>query len=238
MRTVNILLRGQHYVGPKTPHGRSGYERNFLDIEQHYRTMVVDSLLGAGMQVRHFAISYKSPYDDCVRRLAKEGDFVLLEEDVLGTAGHRQFEVVSKGLGLIPEDDGNPLLILRFDMVYKQPIAEWFDLSSDFDLVLPWREAGWNMWYEHWVPWKAKYSEKRVGDSFFFLSNKNGNLKKFRRAIGYDPRCAHEKYDDFVSRGLRVRFCVLGFYDSDTACGNSLADNPLFLLQRPYRVSA
>lgn len=162
---------------------------------------------------------------------------VFMNPDLLGETGHKQFDVVSKALDMLPLNDGALILIIRFDMIYKKPISTWMDFSSDFDLVVPWREMNedWQAW--HYVDWKAKWSHSRIGDTFFFLRNLRDNVRRFKKATEYDARCAHEKLDDFLSRGLRVRYCVDGFYNSDTACGTPLADNPLFFLQRPFLVS-
>ena len=235
MRPITILLRGQHYLGPSSPHGRSSYQRNFFDIIDQYLKNVPQAFQSQGRPCATKIITYDSPWAHQLTELTKQEDIYVIPEQLLGTVGHRQFEVVSKGLGGIPPDDGSVVLVLRFDLVYKKPITDWFDFDKDFDLCVPFREVGWEQWFEHWVPWKAKYSSKRIGDCFHIINNQRGNLRKFIRAISHDPRCAHEKHEDFSGRGLRVEFCVQGFFNSDTACEGRAANNPLYVLQRPCR---
>ncbi len=233
---IHIVLRGQYYVDKSTRHGRSSYKRDFLDIRHNFQSNVLDDLRLSGHSTKLWVMTYSGPSDHEIENLGVH-KAVFLDPELLGEPGYRQFEVVSKSLDMLPENDGGLILVLRFDMIYKKPISTWMNLESDFDLVVPWREMNedWQAW--HYVDWKAKWSHSRIGDTFFFLKNLRDNVRRFKKATEYDTRCAHEKLDDFLSRGLRVRYCVDGFYNSDTACGTPLADNPLFFLQRPFLVS-
>jgi len=232
MRPVTILLRGQHYLGPSSPHGRSSYQRNFFDIIDQYLLNVPRAFELHGRPFRTKIITYDSPWAHRLNEIAYNQDIQLIPENLLGSIGYRQFEIVSKGLEYIPPDDGSVILILRFDIIYKKPITEWFDFDKEFNLCVPFREVGWDQWFEYWVPWKAKYSSKRVGDCFHIINNTRGNIRKFKKSISFDPRCAHEKYEDFVGHGLSVEFCTMGFFNSDTSVGGRSGDNPLYRLQR------
>lgn len=233
---IHIVLRGQYFVDKTTRHARSSYKRNFLDIEHNFRANVLDDLASRGHDTKLWVVTYSGPDDARISALgAHHAEF--LNPNLLGEQGYKQFDLVSRALGLLPPNDGSVILVLRFDMVYKKPISTWMELGSDYDLVVPWREMNedWQAW--HYVDWKAKWSHSRIGDTFFFIRNLRDNIRRFQKATEYDTRCAHEKLDDFLSRGLRVKYCVDGFFNSDTACGTPLADNPLFFLQRPFLTS-
>lgn len=236
MKPITILLRGQHFLGPSSPHGRSSYQRNFFDIIDQYLKNVPLAFESQGRPFNVRVITYDGPWAHQLNQVADNQYIRLIPEELLGSVGYRQFEVVSKGLANIPPDDGSVILVLRFDLIYKKPITEWFDFDKDFDVCVPFREVGWEQWFDYWVPWKAKYSSKRMGDCFHIINNERGNLRKFMRAIAHDPRCAHEKHEDFSGRGLRVDFCTQGFFNSDTACEGKGANNPLYSLQRPSRL--
>lgn len=233
---AHVLLRGQYLVDKDTKYGRSSYERNFLDIRDNFQQSVMDDLASAGYDTKLWIITYHDKYDDEILSLGAEKT-IFIDGENLGQPGFHQMEVVSKGVDLITKNDDAWVFILRFDIIYKRPITTWFYPRADIDLILPWREMNDEYQNWHYVQWKAKYTHTRVGDSFFILRNDRDNLRRFQKSINYDPYCAHEKYEDFISRNLRVGFCVDGYYNSDTACGTNLADNPLFMLQRPLKTS-
>jgi len=228
---VHVLLRGQHYVEDDTPFSHKFHKRNFMHIGKNFRHFCYEPLKQT-FDVQFYVITWDSPVADVFEKICSKT--ILLPIENFNQKGFEQFDLVAQGLELIPKNDDSIVLILRLDTIFKKPVTEWFDFTSDFDIVVPYKETGPHYWDRYFMPWKNKASEHRISDIFHFLKNRNGNLDKFSRIVKVNPFDAHEIYDDLITEGFNVKFCVQDYYDSDTSKKMSIAVNPLFFLQRNY----
>jgi hypothetical protein len=228
---VHVLLRGQHYMDDASPYQHKFYKRNFLYILRNFDHFFLQNLKSK-YDVSVSLITWESPIQQIFYQFADSVQ--IFSNDFFGKDGHKQFNIVAKGLEMIPENDDSVVIIFRLDTILKKPVTEWFDLTSEYDIVLPWKETGEECWKDYFMKWKNRWSKHRVGDIFYFLKNSNNVLQKFKSIIQIEPIDGHEIYDHLKQNDLDVKFCVDGYFDSDTSKMTSQADNPLFLLQRPY----
>lgn len=228
---IHVLLRGQHYLDDLSPWKHKFIKRDFLFIVRNFSHFFLQDLKKEH-EVDVSVITWESPVQEVFYKFAD--NVQILPNSLFGKEGYRQFDLVAQGLQMIPENDNAIVIIFRLDMICKKYITEWFYFTDEFDIVLPWRETSEECWKDYFIDWKGSWSRHRVGDSFYFLRNRNNLLQKFKSIIQVDPNDGHEIYDLLIENSFDVKFCVDGYFDSDTSKMTSQADNPLFLLQRPY----
>lgn len=228
---VHVLLRGQHYLDDDSPWKHKFIKRSFAYIARNFDHFFLQSLKSK-FDVSVSVITWQSPIQKIFNQFADRVQ--ILPNHLFGTNGYKQFDVVAQGLEMIPKNDDSLVIIFRLDIICKKPITEWFDFHSIFDIVLPWRETGEDCWNRYFMEWKGRWSRHRVGDSFYFLKNRDDLLEKFKSIIQIEPNDGHEIYDNLIENNFNVKFCLNEYYDSDTSKMTLQADNSLFLLQRPY----
>ena len=228
---MHVLLRGQSFIDDNSPWKHKFYKRNFLYLIENFKYFFLDPLR-ATYDVELYVVTWESPIEHVFKNFSS--NVLIFPNSLFGQNGYKQFDMVAKGLDLISSNEGDLILIIRLDTIFKKAITDWFDLNSNFDIVLPWKESGADFWQRYYMRWKDRWSQHRVGDIFYFLKNKSDIVYKFKNTILRDPEDGHEIYDELLANNLNVKFCLEGYYDSDTSKMTKEAENPLFLLQRPY----
>ena len=231
-KKVTILLRGQHYQDKKTPFTTGKWNGSFFDIQKNFQKMILNPLKKYNPKI--YISTWQSPI---AHKLKKYSFNIKIHElKYFDKTGYKQANIILNGLNLIPNNQNDLILILRFDLLWKKPITEWFPFKKNFDICFPWK--GHDGQPDPKLLWDCC---EQTGDYFWGIQNKNNNLKRFKIAIknsledqlkrGYPYNNLHEIYS--FLKDLKCIFAIKGFYPS-TSCSR-YSTNPIFInYNRPY----
>jgi hypothetical protein len=244
MKTA-VLIRGHHHYEehlgkPNTSEIRMTTSPKQFDYREFYHSIIkniINPIKNLQASIDIYISTYHSKIEETLFNLEHFKNINLLNID-----GSSQILTLKKGLDIIP-NQYDSYLILRFDLLYKKPITDFWQPKNEEKIFLTWKET------EHL--WK---SHNRIGDALFIINGKksfedfkngikkylhtedyNYNTKAKDGEIYFPTRSAHYAYPFIKNETNNIEFLVDGYYDTGTSIPNPLCKNPIYIqAKRPY----
>ena len=218
---ISILLRGQHYQNNVLPSNKKWFG-SFFDIIGNFKKMILYPLKEK-FNVEIYISSWTSP----IQYKFNKYKSIFHPIENYEKNNFKQANIILNGLNLIPNNQNDLILILRFDLLWKIPITNWFPFKANFDICMLWRE-GYSDWH-----WQNNFAT----DVFFAIKNQNNNLNKFKKAIeihlqkhvnSFAPYSLHYLYP--LLKPMKTIFCFNDHYSSRTGGnGMGMGPNPIYI---------
>jgi hypothetical protein len=245
MKTA-VLIRGHHHYDehlgkPNTSEIRMTNSPKQFDYRVCYNSItdnIINPIKKFDSKIDIFISTYKSKIENTLPLLDNFKDLKILDIN-----GCSQTLTLKKGLELIPNEYDN-YLILRFDLLYKNNITNfWTPQKDDENIYLTWKETK-ELWDKH----------NRIGDALFIINGKN-SFAHFKNAVTnylhseensyhsnasdgelyYPSRSLHYAYPFIEKETKNIKFLLDEYYDTGTSSPNILSKNPIYVQYgRPY----
>lgn len=233
-----LILRGHHYYDKKIGKHRTSEERmanspqkfDFRDCFSSLKRNIIDPL---NNKFDCYIATYESPIQDQFNNHINN----IKEVKILSESGCSQMHTLNHAVSCIHEEYDS-YIICRFDLLYKQPITNFFNENSKEGLYCTWKETQ-HLWNSH----------KRIGDALFAIKGKKSfdlfkdalrnyivleNTEATKRAIDgeeyYPSRSAHYFYPFLEEKNVKINFLVDGFFDTNTSFPNLYCNNPIYVM--------
>ena len=246
MRTA-VLIRGHHYyTNPYWIMGgynsRLSYSPKHFDYRTCFRN-IENNFLAPLRNLGELDVYVTTQHSDMEHTLQ---DIKGIKKVVHPEWPECQLSTIQTGLKEIPSDY-DCYAMIRFDVIYKQPIINLWDYKREETTFCLWKEE-----YHNW------HSHSRIPDTIFLVNGRK-SWNGFKKSVFefFDEHAPRSTWDDVkidasgqqyqTARGLhhlyplltkncpKVDFVVDGYYASNTQLQDPISCNPIYILHdRPY----